>query len=173
MRWEDSSRARLFYRDREHQAAQLTAAITHAGPLEGKSVLDVGCGYGDLIPYLPPCDYYGIDIDELVLEEARRRWPDHEFAVTDEPRESDVVIAVAALQHSLSPRKTLESWKSAARERLVVVTCTWEHLADNWDDCLEGLVYEEFLSDDDFRTLVVLADTRDYNPGGVTSKETA
>lgn len=42
----------------------------------GKSILDVGCGLGDLIPYLESCtggdfQYIGIDIAEKLIEDAR------------------------------------------------------------------------------------------------------
>jgi SAM-dependent methyltransferase len=44
-------------------------------------LLDVGCGYGDVVPYLPPCRYRGIDIIEEFVAEAQRRNPDYEFNV--------------------------------------------------------------------------------------------
>lgn len=45
--------------------------------IKGKTILDVGCGLGDLIPYLenrygPEFDYIGIDISENLLKEASR-----------------------------------------------------------------------------------------------------
>jgi SAM-dependent methyltransferase len=34
------------------------------------SFLDAGCGFGDLVPYLPPCKYHGVDIILNFIEEA-------------------------------------------------------------------------------------------------------
>lgn len=157
MRWEDNAKARFYYRSRDHQHAQLTAAIKHAGPLEGKSVLDVGCGYGDLLRLLPQCDYYGIDTNKHAIKEARRLHPEREFRVTARVRPADVVIAVATLQMVKNPRYSLLKWLSAARERLVVVTCTWEKLTEAVQDepWWAGIPRETFLFDDDFYTSVV------------------
>ncbi len=43
----------------------------------GKTILDVGCGLGDLVPYLDRCTggnfaYIGIDVAETLIEDARR-----------------------------------------------------------------------------------------------------
>lgn len=46
-------------------------------------LLDVGCGYGDVIPYLPYCRYCGVDIIEDFVSEAQRRYPSHEFRVAN------------------------------------------------------------------------------------------
>lgn len=41
----------------------------------GDSVLDVGCGTGNLVPLLPPCRYAGVDIMPQFIEEAQLRYP--------------------------------------------------------------------------------------------------
>jgi len=159
MQWGDNAHARFFYRDREHQAAQLQAAVDHAGSLEGKKVVDVGCGYGDLLGLLPSCAYVGIDPDEQAVEQARKLWPDHDFRVTEVVPKGDVLIAVASLQCVPDKHKALRSWIRKARERLVVVTCRWEHLpeSDQDESEWEGIEREVVLSDrDDFYTSVVL-----------------
>ena len=44
------------------------------------SVLDVGCGYGDVTLGLgPTCYYVGIDYTLWIVEAARQRYPDREF----------------------------------------------------------------------------------------------
>lgn len=155
--WELNAQTRFYYRDRNHQYAQLWAAVEAAGPLEGKRVLDVGCGYGDLLGLLPPCSYLGIDVNPLAVEQARRLWPDHTFRVSDRPRRSDVVIAVATLQACDDRAGALRSWIRAARETLVVVTCVPGKLpADEQGEAWwEGIEREVVESGDDFLTYVV------------------
>lgn len=53
---------------------------------KGKSILDVGCGTGDLSSYLRKkgiSDYIGIDIYEPSLERAKERYPSESFLNTD------------------------------------------------------------------------------------------
>jgi SAM-dependent methyltransferase len=61
--------------------------LTAIGDLEGCSVLDVGCGFGDLYDYIRrsgiTVDYTGIDLCPDLLEIARRRHPDARFIVAD------------------------------------------------------------------------------------------
>lgn len=47
-----------------------------AFPVAGERVLDVGCGPGFVIDYLPPVDYVGTDIDERYIDHARRSYGD-------------------------------------------------------------------------------------------------
>ena len=51
--------------------------LSEIGDLTGKSVLDVGCGFGDLYDYLKyKISYYvGIDINPKQIEEAKKRYP--------------------------------------------------------------------------------------------------
>lgn len=43
-------------------------------PAEGMSLLDVGCGPGDLLDYLPPVDYWGFDISETYIKYATKKF---------------------------------------------------------------------------------------------------
>ena len=56
-------------------------------PLNGRRVLDVGCGFADLAGYLRvrygPVQYEGVDICPRVIEEARRRHPTLALRVLD------------------------------------------------------------------------------------------
>ena len=53
------------------------------------SLLDLGCGTGLLIDYLlaradlPPIDYKDVDVSPIIVDAARRQWPDHDFEVRD------------------------------------------------------------------------------------------
>src|ERR1041385_8077188 len=53
------------------------------GDLNGASICDIGCGFGDLVPYLNSrfkgFTYTGIDISDKLIEKAKELHPDHEF----------------------------------------------------------------------------------------------
>jgi SAM-dependent methyltransferase len=55
--------------------------------IDGKTIMDAGCGLGDLLPYLYSKSvnfkYTGYDIKPEFIEEARRHYEGHEFKVGD------------------------------------------------------------------------------------------
>jgi SAM-dependent methyltransferase len=61
--------------------------LTAIGDLEGCSVLDVGCGFGDLYEFLcrngVNVDYTGVDLSPDFVEIARQRHPDARFVAAD------------------------------------------------------------------------------------------
>ena len=69
--------------------------------IDGRSVLDAGCGMGDLLPYLyaksSSFKYLGVDINKGFIEIAKKRYEGHDFKVTDpfskQLGEFDVVIS--------------------------------------------------------------------------------
>lgn len=42
----------------------------------GERVLDIGCGPGHIVPWLPEVEYHGFDLDERYIAEARARFGD-------------------------------------------------------------------------------------------------
>lgn len=58
---------------------RLALAAALLGRHRPQSVLDVGCGYGDLRGYLTGCDYLGVDAHLWLIQEARRRYPGTPF----------------------------------------------------------------------------------------------
>ncbi len=60
----------------------------YAHPVTGERVLDVGCGPGFVIDYLPPVEYVGTDIDSRYIRHARQKYGDrgqfHEVLLTAE-----------------------------------------------------------------------------------------
>jgi SAM-dependent methyltransferase len=50
---------------------------------EGASVLEIGCGLGDLLAALKPADGLGVDLSTRLIELARARHPGLRFAVAD------------------------------------------------------------------------------------------
>jgi len=85
--------------------------------LSGARILDVGCGFGDLFPFMvsrgvSPCSYMGVDLLEEFVLEARRRVTDERcrfearnFIVDDVGELSvDYAIACAALNTNFPNR---------------------------------------------------------------------
>ncbi|MBX4201478.1 methyltransferase domain-containing protein [Candidatus Saccharibacteria bacterium] len=56
-------------------------------PIEGKTILDAGCGMGDLLPFLyaksTDFDYLGVDRSKDFIEIAKKRYEGHRFKVGD------------------------------------------------------------------------------------------
>lgn len=56
-------------------------------PLDGRTVLDAGCGMGDLLPYLysksSSFRYLGVDVNKGFIEIADKRYEGHNFKVAD------------------------------------------------------------------------------------------
>lgn len=102
----------LGWKDRDSQLRRF-AEFTRLADFSGHSLLDVGCGHGDLYAYLSerqqPVDYTGLDQSEAFLEVALKRYghaPNTrfllgEFASTTLP-ESDYVICCGALNYRSS-----------------------------------------------------------------------
>lgn len=79
------------------------SVMAAVGDLQGKSILDLGCGFGDFYGFLKSRawegEYLGIDIVPVLLETARRKWPEAKFKEMDvlnaseSELEADYVIA--------------------------------------------------------------------------------
>jgi ubiquinone/menaquinone biosynthesis C-methylase UbiE len=91
-------------------------------PRPGLRVLDIGCGPGDLITYLPGAEYTGTDLSASYIESARRRFGDRgryfQGRVSDlnpdELGSFDVVIAKSLLHH-IDEDEALHLFESASR----------------------------------------------------------
>ncbi|AEH01631.1 trans-aconitate 2-methyltransferase [Lacinutrix sp. 5H-3-7-4] len=71
-----------------------------------QKILDIGCGPGYLIDFLPNTDYTGIDIDANYIKTAKTRYPNDTFYCTavedfnlEAPNTFDVVIAAGVIHH--------------------------------------------------------------------------
>jgi SAM-dependent methyltransferase len=82
---------------------RLVKGVELVKSLNPLSVLDVGCGYGDLGMMLPQgCIYLGIDMTEWIVEEAKKRHPKLDFQMMtlqqmDLDRPFDVVVCLGIL----------------------------------------------------------------------------
>ncbi len=68
-------------------AATRFTQLTGDFPLHQKAILDVGCGFGDLIPFISKealdFTYTGIDLIAQFTDEATKRYPEHTFQTGD------------------------------------------------------------------------------------------
>lgn len=104
----------LFWDSQESMQTRFNAAVEFA-EFEGQDILDVGCGFGDFYDHLldtgvEPASYHGIDVSEVVLEEANSRYSDsldvsfERRNILREPYDSgqfDIAVVFGALGHNL------------------------------------------------------------------------
>lgn len=76
----------LAYGSQQTQAKKFQVLIEIA-PLEGASILDVGCGFGDLVDYVEAAgisiDYTGVELVEEIAQVARKKHPGSEIITGD------------------------------------------------------------------------------------------
>jgi 2-polyprenyl-3-methyl-5-hydroxy-6-metoxy-1,4-benzoquinol methylase len=98
-------------------------------------VLDVGCAEGHLAQHVAAGDYVGVDLDDEILDEARRNWPDHTFlslGALDAAERFDTMVALAVVEHVPDPEGWLRGWADhlVPGGRVVLTTphARWEPL---------------------------------------------
>jgi cyclopropane fatty-acyl-phospholipid synthase-like methyltransferase len=87
-------------------------------PKAGDRILDVGCGPGNMLPYLPASHYLGVDANESYIEAARRRYGHRGQFICDfvshqsvkDLGEFDIVLALG-LVHHLSDSEALDLFR--------------------------------------------------------------
>lgn len=74
------------WRDRDTQRRRFEA-LTAVAPLQGKSILDLGCGLGDFYSFLNEkniaCDYTGWDLSGKMIDACRQKYPGATFDQVD------------------------------------------------------------------------------------------
>ncbi len=72
----------------------------------GARILEIGCGPGTILSYLPPSDYSGFDLSPRYIELARRRFPKAHFVCERVSQFSlakeqsfDIVLALGIVHH--------------------------------------------------------------------------
>jgi SAM-dependent methyltransferase len=91
-------------------------------PKVGMKMLDVGCGPANVLAYLPPVDYTGIDLNEKHIAYARQRYGDRgRFIVgnaADDLKQQEKtfdLINVSALLHHLDDGEAISLFTSLKR----------------------------------------------------------
>lgn len=106
--------------------------------LDQGSLLDLGCGTGELAHDVDPSRYLGVDRDEESIAIARKKFPAHRFLSLDEfsrsPRVSqfDQIVGLAVIEHVDDPQRWL-AWlrtllKPAGRVILTTPHPSMRHL---------------------------------------------
>jgi SAM-dependent methyltransferase len=107
--------------------------LAGAVDLEGKRLLDVGCGLGDLLGFIQrrglSVDYTGVDLLDRMVQAARVQHPRGAFVAADifsaspfEPASFDVVFCSGALNLNLGNNRQFLPW---ALERLFELSRKW------------------------------------------------
>ena len=75
-------------------------------PRRGDRILEIGCGPGTIVPYLPELEYVGFDLSAEYVDQARRKFPRARFVCervsqyTLPQREYfDIVLALGIVHH--------------------------------------------------------------------------
>jgi SAM-dependent methyltransferase len=75
-------------------------------PKVGARILEIGCGPGTIVGYLPQVDYLGFDLSSRYIEMARKRFPQAQFVCERVSRFShekqhsfDAVLALGVVHH--------------------------------------------------------------------------
>lgn len=113
---------RLFGRVVGGSGSRVSFVRDHVKPRPGDRILDVGCGPGSLLPYLPECEYVGVDLDPAYIAAAKAAFPDRgtfrcepaETVADLEPGSFDRVIA-SGLLHHLTDDEALGTLRVARR----------------------------------------------------------
>ena len=75
-------------------------------PKPGDRILEIGCGPGTIVPYLPPAEYVGFDVSPSYIDRARSRFPNATFICERVSQyalsgrgEFDIVLALGIVHH--------------------------------------------------------------------------
>lgn len=80
----------------------------HVRPRAGDKIVDIGCGPGDMLEFLPKPQYIGIDISEAYVREGQRRYGNsalflqgttEDYRSDTRLRDADIVMCLGVLHH--------------------------------------------------------------------------
>ncbi len=97
-----------------------------------ESILDLGCGPGDILDFLPQVNYYGIDLDANYIEKAKKKYQDKGTFICSDITDFilpntgtfDIVIASGILHHlnDDDSKKLFEIAKKALKPKGRLIT---------------------------------------------------
>ena len=128
-------------------------------PLEGKSVLDSGCGLGDFYGHLQErgikCDYFGLDLSPEMVKRARAKYPGGRFDVADMfafPDEPQFDYSVAFGIHNVKIAGGLELLQKMGKKQLSIsrtaghISILSDRFEGGFGDDIEAYNAEKMLS---------------------------
>ena len=135
----------------------------------GQSVLELGCGRGDLLAALKPALGVGVDFSEEMIRAARRRHPRIRFVhadvhALDLTEKFDVIILSDLVNDLWDVQIVLQqvSQLSAPRTRIIINSYSrlWEPVLNvaKWLGLAKPTLYQNWLTVEDIASLLSLAD---------------
>jgi len=118
------------FKDERHLVALKMAASL----VKGVSVLDVGCGFGQLFQFLPEgTQYLGLEQSEDMLRIARKKFPQAKFTkgniyAVDLPR-FDTVVAMDVLHHQPDLEPMFSKLISVGKKQLIISLWIWGRIS--------------------------------------------
>lgn len=95
------------------------------------TILDIGCGSGDLAKLVNHNNYFGYDIDTYSLSLAKNKYPNHSFENTIPNKKFDKIIALAVIEHVKDPVEFLYNFKKYLNSDGMVILTT-PHPSYEW-----------------------------------------
>ena len=103
------------------------------------SVLDVGCGTGELLKHLNPRTGLGIDISPEMIHIAKRKFHNYEFIADDFDnldikKKFDLIIVIDVIEHLGNPEKTFQTLKKFSKKETKIIISSpsyyWKGILD-------------------------------------------
>jgi SAM-dependent methyltransferase len=91
-------------------------------------ILDVGCGSGALSMLVPADRYLGVERDEASLQQARLKFPNHQFVskIPESSEKFDSIVSLAVIEHVSDPAQFLRELAGSLIDnpasRLIITT---------------------------------------------------
>lgn len=103
-------------------SARLTHVKNHIRPQPGFKVLDIGCGPGDILEYLPGVEYLGVDLDADYIAHAESKYGSRGRFLCRNAAEIDAaefetydIVLATGLLHHLNDNEAIQLLQFAAK----------------------------------------------------------